>query len=442
MALTYSLKYKKMNFFQKVLLEKEGEVIIERQSFKLKGKGANDQGENIYFGDIKELLVKEDSLIFTTFGKERFVLSDFSNLFDSFLKDFVRVRNEYLSDTLFMKVGMLFHEYDCSVEILTSSEKIVNKGKSRIQFYEGSIVIIPETRECMVIYLDFLKQHEFDEDDYVLRLFLENGTNITVSKLGTSFEDAQETLETLLGKMYEKSMNNLKEFLPDFDPMTLLKVANKLKSCRAVQFSTLKKMHDDLPAKLENLAFGSNAVMGDKVKILRKIVGDENFYLGFGFVNKMETREIIVKPWFTVAIPEQNVIALGFCSGPQDLAIYFFRIIMEQGDPKIKVASKIMEINQFMSLFKLDMTAMLKDRRELKKTKYRTAVKKLTFLRLLKKSYMGKNSAPTADQFKNDLEKIFAKGKELPVARTGGVPAANRPVGMPAAPQNSAIAAA
>ena len=120
MALTYSLKYKKLNFSNKVILEKEGEVVLDRQSFRLKGKGAQDHGESIYFGDIKDLHIKEDWLSFTTFSKEKYVLSDFSNLFNVFLKDFIRIRNDYLADTLFMKVGMLMHEYDVAVEVENS----------------------------------------------------------------------------------------------------------------------------------------------------------------------------------------------------------------------------------------------------------------------------------------------------------------------------------
>jgi len=99
MALTYSLKYKKLNAYNRVLLEKEGEVVIDRQSFRLKGKGAHDMGENIYFGDMKSMSVKDDYLAFSLFTKDRYILSDFANLFDSFLKDFSRVRNEYLADS-------------------------------------------------------------------------------------------------------------------------------------------------------------------------------------------------------------------------------------------------------------------------------------------------------------------------------------------------------
>lgn len=409
MALTYSLKYKKLNFYQKVILEKEGEIVIDRQSFRLKGKGAQDQGENIYFGDIKELIVKEDHLAFSTFSKERYVLSHFSNLFDSFLKDFWRVRNEYLADHLFMKVGMRVQEYDGGVEVVNIHGKAIPKGKSRIQFYEGSIVVMPETRECLVVYLDFLKSHEFDEDEYVLRLYLENGTTVHISKFGTSFEDAQQTLESLMSKMYERVIHNLREVLPDFDPATLLKLAYKLKNGRTQQYSTLKKIHDDMPAKLLKLAFDSCPALEEKFTFLRKMGNDENFHIGFLFFNRHDSKDLVVRPWFIFALPEKNIMAVSVPSQPTDSSVHFFRIIMQQGDAKEKLPAKILEMNQSMLLFRFDMAPIYKDKKELRKTKYRIAVKKLSFVRLLRKSYIGRNPNSDTEQWKKDLEHFFAK---------------------------------
>lgn len=409
MALTYSLKYKKLNFFQKVILEKEGEIIIDRQSFRLKGKGAQDQGENIYFSDIKELIVKDDHLAFSTFGRERYVLANFANLFDSFLKDFWRVRNEYLADNLFMKVGMRVQEYEGSVKIVSVHDKIINKGKSRIQFYEGSIVVMPEVRECMVIYFNFLKSFEFDEEEYVLLLALENGTNVHISKFGTSFDDARAILESLMGKMYERGVNNLREVLPDFDVVTLLKLAYKLREGRTVAFSALKKIHEDMPTKLQELACGNYPAIKEKFTILRKMGSDENFQIGFSFMNKHENREVFVKPWFLYALPEQNILAMSIASQSEDGAVHFFRIVMEQGLPQEKLAAKILEINQCMLLFRFDLNPVYKDRRELRKTKYCAAIKKLSFLRLLRKSYLGRSITNDPDQFKKDLEHFFTK---------------------------------
>lgn len=418
MALTYSLKYKKINFFQKIVLEKEGEIIIDRQSFRLKGKGAQDMGENIYFSDIKELFVKDDYMMFTTFAKDKYVLANFANLFDSFIKDFMKVRNEFLAENLFMKMGMLVREFEGSAEVTSSFGKTVNKGKSRIQIYEGSIVVIPELRECFVIYLDFLKSHEFDEDEYILKLLLDNGSTINISKLGTYFEECRETMESLMGKMYERIINNLQEVLPGFDASTLLKLAYKIRDGKAIQFSSLKKIHDEIPSKLMDLAVQSNKEAEEKIKLLRSLCGDENFYLGFSFQTR-DKREITVRAIILAAMPEKNTIAVGVTSNlpGADRNFHFFRIVMQQGDAREKLAAKILELNQSLLIFKFDLIPLYKDRRELNKTRYRTAIKRLSFLRLIRKSYLGRIGVSELGAFKNEIEKIFSRAMVLQPAK-------------------------
>jgi hypothetical protein len=216
----------------------------------------------------------------------------------------------------------------------------------------------------------------------------------------------------------------LKEFLPDFDAVTLLKLAYKLREGRAIQFIQLKKMHEEMPAKLENLAFQNNPQLREKIIHLRKLAGDENFYLGFSFVNKHETREVSIRPWFLISIPDKNVIIVCVTAEGKEAPFHFFRIIMEQGDPKEKIGSKILEIEQSMLLFRFDFAPISKDRRELQKTKYRTAIKKLSFLRLLRKSYLGKTSALEMAQFKEESDRFFNKatiGQNLQVNKTPGL---------------------
>jgi hypothetical protein len=305
---------------------------------------------------------------------------------------------------------MLIKEFDGSAEIINSFGKSVNKGKSRIQFYEGSIVIIPEMRDCFAVYLDFLKSHDFDEDEYLLKLELDNGTIVNITKLGTYFEDCRDTMEALMGQMYEKIINNFAEFLPGFDPATLLKVANKVKDGKGAQFNSLKKIHDDLPSKLLELAVQGNPEFEDKIKFLRSLSGDENFYLGFNFHSR-DRRETAVKSLFMFALPEKNTIVLGVLSNPplQEKYFYFFRIVMQQGNAQERLAAKILELNQCMVLFKFDLGPLYRDRRELNKSRYRTAVKRLSFLRLIRKSYLGRLGGGDLNTFKNEVDKIFTK---------------------------------
>lgn len=411
MALNYNLKYRKLNFFQKVLLEKEGEIVIDRQSFRLKGKGAHDQGEIIYFNEIKDLVVEgTDQLRFSTFKKEKYVLSDFSNLFESFLKDFFRVRNEFFSEHLFMKVGMLYKEYEANVEVVTKQDQLLPKGKSRIQFYEGSLVIIPETSECFALHYNFIKGHEFDEDEFVLRLYMDNGTNVHISKLGSYFEEAQESFELLLGKMYQRIVNQLLEFFPGLPPTELLKLAYLVRDNKGVSLPALKKIHEDLPAKVEELAFGQNPAMKAKVQLLRELgQSDQHFYIGISFHQKPDKRDLIVKSWFCYAIPQKNIIALGVTSQPSDATIHFFRIAINPEEKDDRLPEKIYEINYSMYILKGDLAPLYKDKRELQKGRFKTAVRRLSALRFLRKSYLWRNFGPDAQFLQRDLETVFKR---------------------------------
>lgn len=431
MALNYNLKYKKLNFFHKVVLSKEGEIVIDRQGFRLKGKGAQDHGEIVYFSDIKDLVSdKDDQLQFSTYKKDRYILSGFSNLFDSFLKDFFRVRNEYLAEQLFMKVGMLYHEYDGHVEILDRNGNLTPKGFCRFQLYEGSLLVIPESHDCFPVYYNFLKSHEFDEDEYVLKLYLENGDTIHISKLGTSFEDFQEALERLLGKMYEGVMNRLKEFLPDFDAGELLKLASLVREGKTIHPVALKKIHEDLPKKFDHLMFAEHEPMQEKVKWLMKGDLAAALHVGFSLHTKMDTHELQVKPWFICALPEKNIVAVSILGNQPNAPMYFFRLMSEFGSgvrsacEEEKLAEKVLEINQSMLLLKFDLAPIYRNKWELGKSRYRTALRKLDYLRRLRKSYLSKSLSPDMAGFQKDFEAVLKKAPVVfkPVIRAVAQP--------------------
>lgn len=400
-----------MNFFQKVLLEKEGEIVIDRQSFRLKGKGAHDQGEVIYFNDIRDFHVESnDGVTFSTYKKEKYSLSDFSSLFESFLKDFYRVRNEFFAEQLFMKVGMLYKEYECSVEVVTKQDKILPKGKSRIQFYEGSAIIIPEISECFALHYNFLKGHEFDDEEYVLRLYMDNGTNVHISKLGSYFEDAQESFELLLGKMYQKIVQQLMEVFPGIKSDELVKLAYLVRDNKGASLQALKKINDELPAKVEELAFSQNPALKEKVSILRKMAeSDQHFYIGFSMHQKPDKRDLTVKSWFCCALPQKNVIALGVTTQPNDATVHFFRIALNPAEKEEHLPEKMYEINFSMYLLKGDLGPLFKDKKELQKGRFKTAVRRISALRFLRKSYLWRNFGPDAKFLERDLETVFKR---------------------------------
>lgn len=408
MAVSYSVRFRKLNLSGKVLMEKEGEIVFDRRYFRLKGKGANDHGEIINFTDLKEIKTDKDLFIFLTFAKEKFELTKFGGDFDNFLEDFYRVKNDYFAENMFMKAGMLIGQFDCFVDIVGQMDRAISKGKSVIQFYEESIVFIPKYSDAFAVNLSFMKHHQFDEEDYVLTIETDSGSKIFISKLGSSFEEARETLEGRLEKMYQKVLNHLNLILPGFSLQTLLKLAYAVRNGRAVSVNALKKIDAGLPAKVLELAFRNNPELEKKVQFIRSLDKEEKLFVGFCLQDDAEKRDVIVRAWFLVALPSMNTIALGISNNAQDNRVFFFRIVMEQGIPIDKLEGKVLEINQCMVLFDYDLSPLLKDKNELRKTKYRVAILRMAFLRLFRRSMLGFSQAIDLEKFKTDSNRYFA----------------------------------
>lgn len=408
MAVSYSVRFKKMSLSGKIIVEKEGEVVFDRRYFRLKGKGANDHGEIVNFTDLKEIRADKDQFVFLTFAKEKFELSRFGSDFERFLEDFYRVKNDYFAENMFMKAGMLIGQFECFVDIVGQMNKSISKGKSIVQFYEESIVFIPKYSDAFSVNLSFMKHHQFDEDEYVLTIETDSGSKIFVSKLGSSFEEAREVLEKRLEKMYQKVLNHLNQVLPGFSLQTLLKLAYAVRNGRAVAINSLKKIDAGLPAKVMELAFKSNPELEQKVQFIRSLDKDEKLFVGFSLQEDTEKRDVCVRAWFLAALPNMNTIALGITNNSNDNRIFFFRIVMEQGIASDKLEGKVLEINQCMVLFDYDLTPLLKDKNELRKTRYRVAILRMAFLRLFRRSMLGYSQANDLEKFKNDANRYFA----------------------------------
>ncbi len=413
MALSYGVKFKKLNFSGKVLVEKEGEVVFDRKYLRLKGKGANDHGEIVNFTDIKEVKAGKDEFVFNTFSSDKFILSKFSGSLENFLDDFYHMKNEFFAENLFMKRGMLMGQFDCTAEVSGQTGPSLNKGKCVIQFYEESIMVIPVHADVFVIHLSFMKHHRFDEDEYVLNIETDSGAKVNISKLGSHFEDAQTTLEKCLEKMYQRVLNQLNNVLSGFSLAVLLKLAYAIRDGRAVLVNSLKKIDAALPSKVMELAFSGNPELEKKIQYLRSLDKEEQFFVGFSLQNVSDSRDIRVRAWFLCALPSLNIMVMGISNNPTDQRVFFFRIVMEQGIASDKVEAKVLEINQCMVIFDYDLSPLLKNKEELRKTKYRVAILRMAFLRLFRRSFVGVSQAVDLERFKTDSDKFFSQAKIL-----------------------------
>jgi len=408
----YNLKYKKQNQLGKVLLEKEGEIVINKDEFQIKGKGASDIGEKIQFSNIKEWRVKEDYVTFTTIQKDKYILSNLGNIFNDFLHDFVQARNDFLMKALFMTDGDFVAEFDADYEIFSKYEKSLSRGGAKLKLYERSIVIVPLERDAFSISLNFLKKIDIDQEFYEIHLQLDQGFVIHFKKLGTNFEDFNSQMEQLQQKMYQDTIDKLKDILLDYDSSTLIKLGYEMKRGKAVNTKKISKINKDLLDSMKKIVIHDDLAQ-KHFDYFEKLADPENIYFGISpEPPKHQPKEMNCpySTWYFMGIPDKNLVIAEITNGGYR-GVYIFKIIMEKGEPKEKVEEKLLEVNQALLKMKFVTTAFYKDKRELRRSIYRFALRKLPYLRLLRRSYVGRLTPFNEIDWDKRIKDIFKKAE-------------------------------
>ncbi len=414
MEVSYNLRYQKSNFSNRIILDKEGEVIIYAKGFRLKGKGATDKGELINFSEIKEFYYRNDKVIFVTFNKEKYVLFEAGTLFEQFLTDLYRARNEFLMDALFMKAGKLRSEFEGDFQKLSKFGKLICKGKTKVRLYDGSLVIVPVNQDAFSLHFDFVNFYEFDEDEYSLKIVMDDGSTLFFSKFGNDFEFFQEKLDSLLGGMYESIVNEvLREIFPEFHATVLLKLAYRMKGGKGVSLHDMKKIDKDLAVSFENFIFQDEAFR-EKSSVLKSMSDD--FGIHYGIAKDHTVKGGFVK-WAMFSVPEKNIVAFTILprweenGKPNPHDTYFYRIIMEKGNPADKLEDKVREIDQALVVLNFAKDPCYKDKKDLKHSPYQYAIRKLPFLRILRKSFVGRVSDPSVEEWQKKALSMIENAK-------------------------------
>ncbi|MBI4232050.1 hypothetical protein HY605_02360, partial [Candidatus Peregrinibacteria bacterium] len=269
-------------------------------------------------------------------------------------------------------------------------------------------------QDAFSIHYNFVNFHEFDDMDYRLKLVMDDGVTVFVSQLGNDYEVFEEKLNELLGGMYEVIVNDvLKEAFVQFHAATLLKLAYKMRGGKSVPFHDIKKIDAELAAEVESFIYEDDGLQ-EKLKLLRDMVDDYNIY--YGIARDITVNAGYIK-WIMFAIPEKNIVAFTILPrwevGKQsENDTYFYKIIMEKGRPADKVEDKIQEIDQALVNLHFIKDPCYKDKRDLRHSPYQYAIRKLPYLRILRKSFCGRAAAIDVKEWQKQALEVM-KNAEL-----------------------------
>ncbi len=400
MSLSYNLTFSKVNGLGKTTLEKDGEILLHERGFQLRGKGAYDQGEVIHFSDVADVTFEGKSITFTTFSKFHYVLKNLSNLFDQFVHDFFRARNEFLLEALFLKQGKHLLDFDGSYEYFDADGNCLHKGPGKMRLYEESLVIMPRDKEALSIPFSFLKMHEFDEDEYHLILWLDEGQKIIINQFGNQFEEIQEKFEHALTLLYSDILKGLQNFFISFRADVLVKLANAMKRGKLVRMKDLQKIDSNLAKAVYDAVFKDDIFL-KTIEPMKKHIDDEHLFLGLRVVDgKKDVYHFLV----VMADEKHKLFSCTVGSYEGDVRkvqdTYFFRM---QGS----AIETISMLNRAFVLMHFSLEPLWKDQRELSKSLYKLAIQKLPFVRAVRDGFLGRCPSILPDIFARNLEKFL-----------------------------------
>lgn len=401
MAISYNLTFLKFHPSSRQLLDKEGEIVLCEKGFQLRGKGASDHGESIHFGDIKEITISHDVLEFSTSLQYRFVLKNLGNLFEQFIRDFYRVRNEFLIEALFFRQGKLLKQYDGLTE----------NGRVKIRLYEESLAVMPENNDAYCFPFCFLKNYEFEDDEYHLKIESENGESIVLSQFGNEFEDFRERLNQALATMYSAIVKEFQNFFFSFKTDVLVKLANLMKHGKAAAFKDIQKIDKNLAQTVYDAIFKDD-VFAKTLDPVKNLVNLENLFLGIHIFDPKKEHY-----FFTVicAVPEKNILSCTIGSYDGEIRkvqdTYFFRI-SHDGYSHNEVSARVLDLNEALTLLHYIPDPFYKDKRELQKSLYRLAIRKLSFLRNLRRNFLGRCPSILPEIFLRNFQKFAVMAAE------------------------------
>ncbi len=411
MPLSYNVRFRKMNLTGRVLLEKEGEIILMDKGFRMRGKGAQDRGEILYFSDMRDISVENDMISIATFTKDKFEICHAGSQIGQLVKDIYSARNAFLIEALFLKQGKLIQDFDVYFERSNAEGRDLGKGRATLKLYEESLVVVPQEHDAFALSFHFMQMQDFDDDEYTFKVNMEHGTIIHFSQFGNGFEDFQEQFYREMSRIYQEVIHELEYLFIDCQKEKLVKLSHLMRRGKAVRVRDIAKIDKDLATSVVECVFKDEAY-AETAAPLRSRVDDDHLFIG---LNVADGKKEIYRFMVVFVLSADNVIACTLGSYEKDIRkvqdTYFFRIIMDQGVPEDHVTQKVLELNQACLLLNFVPDPLYKDKRELKNSIYKFAIRKLGFLRILRSSFMARCPSILPELFARNFERVLVKAK-------------------------------
>lgn len=306
--------------------ETSAKIILQKESFSI---FPENWGTYLFsYREIIDIIPEDYKLRFSLNKGQELEISQLGYQYEDFTRIFIKLRNAMILKDLLFQETLKKSGLEADFLYLDESGLEKQKGKAEFEFYQTSLVILPERGELIKIpFSDIL---ETKTDNFQIEIIIAKGGKVIISKLGEKFDLFKEILNSCLNEIVLNVQNFIKGIWPEVDFSTLNKISGLIKEGKAIERGEIEIMAPEFWEKLEKSLMKTE--IKEEYEFLKSIGEQEKIYLGFkkGLMGKL-TGDYL---WFFIPIYSQDKSKLGNAiafetTGEKETgrATYFFRIL-------------------------------------------------------------------------------------------------------------------
>ncbi|MGA2682555.1 MAG: hypothetical protein ABSF44_12235 [Candidatus Bathyarchaeia archaeon] len=181
-------------------------------------------------------------------SKEKLNLWGLGYQYEDFLFQLYKLRNELMLKYLLMEESLLQAGFEAKYAQLDPNEQIAQSGNCEIRLYDTAIVILPQKSEP--IRLPYCYITNVNKQDYKLIITNEFLEKIELTLLGQNFDPFAKALSDAINKMILRTQQNIKELIPEANPITINKIASLMRDGKAAKRKDIEQQTSDFWRRL------------------------------------------------------------------------------------------------------------------------------------------------------------------------------------------------
>ena len=311
---------------ERLMEEGESQISVQDESLTL----LHDRGDafKIELRDVAEISAKNHKISIYLHTGEMLGLSRLGYRFDDALREIIRKRNEVILKDLLIGETLHVEGIQSDVTFLQEGNKQGISVSCEVRLYETALVVLPRTADVTRIPYSFIQS--VDEDNYTLKITVDNGNALIFSKVGRQMDHLKSSLAGAMNKMLLNTQDTMRELIPFIPSLEIREASRLLKEGRAARKDQLSHLSPGLWEELEkNIAeFG----MKDYYDFLKGLCSNKD-HVYVGLKKGLMANLTGIYLWFMLPILHNNpdlpgnaLVLEASTSDGSGRATYFFRV--------------------------------------------------------------------------------------------------------------------